>query len=152
MILEHGEHTVNVHMEHKNNWKRRAGGTVAIVTKPENKRFTLSFFRSAESMIIRPSLSGIYSVTSGGGSRVTTRPSVGYDLRFKLTFRCLVSGPSGSGKSSICIRFLQNLNALCTEPNFSSGIIWCYSKSSAIPYRHSAGKKHVRFHERVRAD
>ena len=53
---------------------------------------------------------------------------------------------------SFCVRFLQNVKALCTEPNFSGGIIWCYRKSSAIPSRQLAGKEHVRFHEEVPAD
>ena len=44
MILEHCEPIVNVHTEHKIKRKRRAGGTVAIVTEPENKRYKISFF------------------------------------------------------------------------------------------------------------
>jgi len=77
---------------------------------------------------------------------------MGDDKKFKHPFTCLVSGASWSGKSSFYIRFLQNLKALCTEPNFSGGIIWCYSKSSAIPSQNFAGKEHVRFHEGVPAD
>jgi hypothetical protein len=41
---------------------------------------------------------------------------------------------------------------LCTVPDFSGGIISCYSEISAIPYQQLAGKKHVRFHEEVPAD
>ena len=45
MILEQGEPIVNVHTEHKIKRKRSAGGTVAIVTEPENKRYKISFKR-----------------------------------------------------------------------------------------------------------
>jgi DNA replication protein DnaC len=55
------------------------------------------------------------------------------NLRFKYHFSWLLSGPSGSGKSSFCIRILQNHKVLCIELNFSGGIIWCYRESSAIP-------------------
>jgi len=55
------------------------------------------------------------------------------DIRFKHPFTCIVSGPSRSGKSSFTLRLLQHLDSLCTEPNFSGGIIWCYSEKSAVP-------------------
>jgi len=55
------------------------------------------------------------------------------DIRFKHPFTCIVSGPSGSGKSSFTLRFVQHLDSLCTETNFSGGIIWCYSEKSAVP-------------------
>ena len=55
------------------------------------------------------------------------------ELRFKHHISCLVSGPSGSGKSSYCIRFLRNLLALCTECTFSGGIIWCYVRVAPSP-------------------
>jgi len=77
---------------------------------------------------------------------------MGDDLKFKNPFRCLLSGLRGSGKIMFCIRFLQNLKALCTVADFSGGIIWCYSEISAIPYGQLAGTKHVRFHEGVPAD
>jgi hypothetical protein len=34
----------------------------------------------------------------------------------------------GSGMSTFCLRFLQKLDTLCTEPDFSGGIIWCYNE------------------------
>ena len=40
-------------------------------------------------------------------------------------------GRSGNGKSSFCVRFLQNLDALCMERDFDGGVIWCYSKKTA---------------------
>ena len=48
------------------------------------------------------------------------------DLGFKHPFTCFISGPSGSGKSSFCIKLLQNLESLCTENTFDGGILWCY--------------------------
>ena len=64
-------------------------------------------------------------------------------LKFNAPFTCILSGPSGYGKSSFCIRFLQNLDTLCTELHFSGGITWCYSERAAVPSL--AGLK-VRFH------
>ena len=62
------------------------------------------------------------------------------DLRFKHPFTCIISGPSGSAKWSFCIKFLQNLESLCTEPNFDGGILWCYGKN-AVPSA-DVGKKY----------
>ena len=45
MIFEQGEPVVNLHTEHKIKRKRMAGGTVAIVTEPESKRYRISFKR-----------------------------------------------------------------------------------------------------------
>jgi hypothetical protein len=77
---------------------------------------------------------------------------MGDDLNFKHPFSCLLSGPSGSSKTSFCIRFLQNLNTLGTVADFSGGNVWCNSEISAIPYGQLAGAKHVRFHVGVPAD
>ena len=55
------------------------------------------------------------------------------DLKFKHSFTCIISGRSRSGKSSFCVRFLQNLNALCTERDFDGGVMLCYSKKIAVP-------------------
>ena len=72
------------------------------------------------------------------------------DIRFKHPFTFIVSGPSGSGKSSFTLRLLQRLGTLCTEPNSSGGIIWCYSEKSAVPREESASlHKNVSFHEGV---
>jgi hypothetical protein len=72
------------------------------------------------------------------------------DIRFKHPFTCIVSGPSGSGKSSFTLRLLQHLDSLCTEPNFSGGIIWCYSEKSAVPRdKLTSLHKNVSIHEGV---
>ena len=84
---------------------------------------------------------------SRGESRVTARPSMFDDLNFEAPFSCLVSGSSGSGITSFCIRFLQNLKELCTVADFSGGIVYCYSEISAVPYRQLPGKEHVLFTE-----
>jgi ABC-type polar amino acid transport system ATPase subunit len=55
-----------------------------------------------------------------------------HDNKFKHPFTCIISGPSGSGKS-FCIRLLQNLNTLRTEPDFFGGIVWCHSEKRAVP-------------------
>ena len=55
------------------------------------------------------------------------------DLKFKNPFSCIVSGPSKSGKTSFCIRLLQNIDVLCNEREFGGGIIWCYIEKTAIP-------------------
>jgi len=54
-------------------------------------------------------------------------------LKFKHPFTCIVAGPTGSGKSSVCIKLLRNLDTLCTESRFGGGIIWCYSEETAVP-------------------
>jgi len=74
------------------------------------------------------------------------------NIRFKHPFTCIVSGPSGSDKSSFTLRLLQHLDSLCTEPDFSGGIIWCYSKKSAFPREKLASlHKNVSFHEQFSA-
>ena len=73
------------------------------------------------------------------------------DLKFRHPFSCIVSGPSGSGKSSFVIRFLQNLRHLCTEPSFGGGIVWCYDEKSAVPSHHKL-TTNVRYNEGVTED
>jgi ABC-type dipeptide/oligopeptide/nickel transport system ATPase subunit len=72
------------------------------------------------------------------------------DIRFKHPFTCILSGTSGSGKSSFTLRLLQHLDSLCTESNFSGGIIWCYSEKSAVPRdKLTSLHKNVSIHEGV---
>jgi len=54
------------------------------------------------------------------------------DIRFKHPFTSILGGPTESGKSTFCVRFLQNLDTLLTEPDFPGGFIWCYSEQSAV--------------------
>jgi len=71
------------------------------------------------------------------------------DLKFKHSFTCIISGRSRSGKSSFCVRFLQNLDALCTERDFEGGLIWCYSEKTAVPSPTKLPKSDVQFDEGV---
>ena len=72
------------------------------------------------------------------------------DFKFKHPFSCLGSGTSGSGKSSFCLRFLQNLDALCTERNFVGGLIGCYSEQTSVPNQQLAVlKKNIGYNEDV---
>ena len=50
-----------------------------------------------------------------------------------LKFTCIVAGPTGSGKTSFCIKLLRNLDTLCAESRFGGRIIWCYSEETAVP-------------------
>jgi len=63
-----------------------------------------------------------------GENFATARPPMGVNLKFKHSFSCLLSGPSESGKTSFCIRFLQNLKTLCSVPDFSLGIFGATAK------------------------
>jgi len=74
------------------------------------------------------------------------------DHKFKHPFTCTLRGPSGSGTSSLCIRFLQNVDALCTERDFDGGVIWCYSEKTAVPSTKVLSKRNVLFNEVVPTD
>jgi len=70
------------------------------------------------------------------------------DIRFKHPFTCIIGGPTGSRKSTFCIRFLQNLDTLSTEPDFPGGIICCYSEQSVVPHQTLAAlRKNLRVRE-----
>jgi ABC-type glutathione transport system ATPase component len=69
---------------------------------------------------------------------------MGEAIIFKDPFTCIISGPTGSGKTS-CVRFLENLDTLCEERRFDGGIFWCFSEKTAVP---RIGRE-VRFHEGV---
>ena len=47
------------------------------------------------------------------------------DPRAKHPFTGVISGPSVSGKSSFCIKLLQNPESLSTESRFDGDILWC---------------------------
>jgi ABC-type lipoprotein export system ATPase subunit len=57
------------------------------------------------------------------------------DLKFKHPFTSIISGPTGSGKSTFCIRLLQNRKLLCTEQEFNGGTFWCFCEKAAVPDR-----------------
>ena len=72
------------------------------------------------------------------------------DLRFKHLFICIISEPISSGKSLFCLRFLQNLDSLCTEQDFVGGVIWCYIERTAVPKQQLALlRKNIRINEGV---
>jgi hypothetical protein len=76
------------------------------------------------------------------------------DIRFKHPFTFIIGGPTGSGKSTFCIRFIQHLDTLCTEPECPRGIVWCYSEQSAVPHKplKALKKWNVQIHEGVHAN
>jgi len=74
------------------------------------------------------------------------------DFKFKHPFTCIISVPSGYGKSSFCVRFLQNLDALCTERNFDDGVISCYSEKTSVPSPTELPNRDVHFNEGVPTD
>ena len=49
-------------------------------------------------------------------------------------FTCIVSGPTGSGKTVFCTKFINNLPSICTEQNFEE-ILWCYSENASLPLK-----------------
>jgi ABC-type polar amino acid transport system ATPase subunit len=51
-----------------------------------------------------------------------------HDLRFKHPFSCIIADPSGSGKSSFCIKLLQNLESRSNEHEFAGGVLCCYGE------------------------
>jgi predicted ABC-type ATPase len=65
--------------------------------------------------------------------------SISNDYRVWNPFTLIISGPKGSGKSSFCIKSLQNLDSVCSERDFDGGIIWCYSEKNAVPAQQLAG-------------
>ena len=74
------------------------------------------------------------------------------DLKFKHPFTFILSGRSVSGKSSFCIRLLQNIDTLCKERDFDGGVIWWYSGKTAVPSPTVLPKRNVRFNYGVPAD
>ena len=69
-------------------------------------------------------------------------------ITFKHPFTCIIEGPTGSRKSTFFIRFLQNLDTQCTQPDIPGRIIWCYTEQSAVPQQQLAAlRKDVQVHE-----
>lgn len=77
---------------------------------------------------------------------------MGDAIRLKHPFTCIISGPTGSGKTSFCVKFLENLDTLCTERHFDGGIFWCFSEKAAVPdlkQTAQARRRKLHFHEGV---
>jgi len=73
---------------------------------------------------------------------------MGSNTRFKRSFTCIIGRPAGSGMSTFRIRFLQNLDTQCTQPDIPGRIIWCYTEQSAVPQQQLAAlRKDVQVHE-----
>jgi hypothetical protein len=69
------------------------------------------------------------------------------DIWFKHPFTSIIGGPTGSGKY-ILYTIPREPRYLCTEPDFTGGIIWCYSEQSAVPHHQLiALKKNVQIRE-----
>jgi len=77
---------------------------------------------------------------------------MGIDLKFKQSLTCRIRGPSGSGKSSSCVRFLQNLGAMCTERDIDYGVISQYSEKTAFSSPTVLLKRDVHFNKGVATD
>ena len=73
-------------------------------------------------------------------------------LKFKHPFTCIISGPIGSGKSSFRVRYLLNLDALCTERDSDGWVIWCYSEKTAVTSPTELPKRDVHFNEGILTD
>ena len=156
MMLRSGyepQTTVNVHTEKKMKRKWKGAGLVLIVTEPEDKMYRISFFKGRR-LGDHTSVPFGYKQEGFFGERCTILAclSMSDDLKFKHPFTCIISGPSGSGKSSFCVHFLQNLAALCTERDFNGGMIWCYSERTAVPSPTDLPKRDVHCNEGVPTD
>jgi hypothetical protein len=77
-------------------------------------------------MNVLPSLSGINRGEFSGRVLCYSPSFHVRELKLKHHFSCLLSGLSGSGKSSFLIRFLRKFKAFCNDHELSGGIIWCY--------------------------
>jgi hypothetical protein len=105
MILGQVESAENLHKEHKFKRKNRASETVDVVTKPENKRYSISFLKRRR-MLDHSSVPMGYiyiGEVPRGQSLVTARPFMGDVLKFEHPFSCLLSGLSESDKTLFCI-------------------------------------------------
>ena len=83
-------------------------------------------------MTIPPSRSGINKQVALTRA-VILCSAIGKEFRFKYPCTCIIPGPTGSGKSTFCKRFLQKLSSLCTEHRFEGGILWCFTQRTSIP-------------------
>ena len=54
-------------------------------------------------------------------------------MLFKHLFTPIVAKPSHCGKTTFCIKLIENLQRLCTQPKFNQ-IVWCFSEVCAVPH------------------
>ena len=54
------------------------------------------------------------------------------DLKFKHPFSCIVRGTTISGKSSFCIRIIQEIQTLCTEREIGGRIMWSDGEKTSV--------------------
>jgi hypothetical protein len=72
-----------------------------------------------------------------------------HDMWFKQPFSCIKAAPSASGKSSFCIKLLQNFEILCTEHRFDGDILLCYGEKNAVPSLQFVSGKRIQYYEGV---
>jgi len=128
-------------------------GLVSIVTEPLGKFYRISFFKRWR-LDDHTSVPFGYKYEGYRGERCSILAclSVSDDLKFNHPFTCIISGPSGTGNSSFCVRFLQKLDALSTERDLNIGMIWCYSEKTAVPSPTDMPKRNVHYNEGVPKD
>jgi hypothetical protein len=56
----------------------------------------------------------------------------------KQLFKCIISEPSGCGKTSICVQLHIDLDRLCTVSDFRD-MVWCFSEDAVVPRGHLTG-------------
>jgi len=86
-----------------------------------------------------------------------TRPlilcsAISKGVRFKHPFTCIIAGPTGSGRSTFSVRFLENLSSY-TKKRFHRGILWSFSERASITTKNLyALNLNIRYHEGVPVD
>jgi hypothetical protein len=135
-----------VHTENKIK-RKREGGRIHIITEPEDKMYRISFFKRRE-LAENTSVSFCYINERWG----LVTPVMSHDLRLKHPFSYIISGPSGSGKSPLCIKLLQNLESQSTEPDFAGIILWWYGEKNAKLSPQSVSGKRIQYYEGVPED
>jgi hypothetical protein len=114
--------------------KRREGG-VSIISHSEEKTYIVSFWKEGVWTIIHHCHSGIYRTREW-----CQRTFMASDIRFKHPFTCIIGGPTWSGESTFCIRFLQNFDTLCFRAWFFR---WNYLVLQRAECRAPAAVDHV---------
>jgi hypothetical protein len=111
---------ITVDTEYKIKWKKAVGRRYTI-TEPEDKMYRVTFFKRRR---IADNTSVPFGYINERWDVVTSVMS--HDRRFKHPISFIIAGRVASGKSSFCIKILQNLKSLCTKHEYADGILWCY--------------------------